>query len=201
VRPISFEKSRRIAKVAPLAALLLAVVGLGFWAWPRAERVESAKPAAPAVDAAAQSAPPAAPSRHAASTPAEAPTNEAKVDLAEPAETDAPLNPADFETALDPELDLEFGLDEVWGPEKAKRKPQSQPQQGVIKMGQVSIATPGGWAEVYLGDRKLGTTPTRLMLPEGVRTLRLVPFGEGPDILRDVTVDHGVMARLKVPLN
>ncbi len=203
VRPISFEKSRRIAKAAPLAAVLLAVLGLGFWAWPRTERAEPAKPAPAAVNAASQSARPAAPSRPAASAAAEeaaeAPTKEANADLADPAEADATLNPADYEMALDPELDLEFGLDEVWGPEKAKRKPHPQP--GEVKIGQVSIATPGGWADVYLGDRKLGTTPVRLLLPEGVRTLRLVPFGEGPDILRHVTVDHGVMARLKVPLN
>lgn len=43
--------------------------------------------------------------------------------------------------------------------------------------GAVSIAASGGWAEVYEGERRLGTTPGRFVLPAGSHQLSLRPHG------------------------
>ncbi len=76
-----------------------------------------------------------------------------------------------------------------------KRAPES------IVLGTVSIATPGGWAEVYLGNKKLGTTPARYELPVGTHTLRIRPFGKLPEITRRVDVTANGAAKLKLALD
>jgi serine/threonine protein kinase len=45
--------------------------------------------------------------------------------------------------------------------------------------GTINLVTRGGWAEVYEGDKLLGSTPRRLKLPAGRHRLVLKPFGEG----------------------
>jgi len=69
-----------------------------------------------------------------------------------------------------------------------------------VALGTVSIATPGGWAEVYLGNKKLGTTPARLELPIGTHNLRIRPFGRAPDITRRVEVRASDAVKLKIAL-
>lgn len=66
------------------------------------------------------------------------------------------------------------------------------------RFGQVTVVTPGGWAEVYAGRRRLGVTPGRFRLPAGRRVLRIRPFGEGPFLKRSVVVKPGGKARLVV---
>ncbi len=73
----------------------------------------------------------------------------------------------------------------------AARKPQT---------GAVTVNTTSGWADVYLGERKLGTTPVRAWLPVGARDLRLVPFGSEPSFLRRVIVRGGQGTELQVKL-
>jgi serine/threonine-protein kinase len=88
-------------------------------------------------------------------------------------------------------------------PEASTPPDEPQPRAATrqpVRAGTVSIATPGGWAEVYLGARKLGTTPAQLKLPAGVRILRLRPFGRGPEITRRISVEPGKPTRLKIPL-
>jgi hypothetical protein len=46
--------------------------------------------------------------------------------------------------------------------------------------GRISVVTPDGWAEVYLGSRRLGVTPLSAELPAGSHTLTLRPFGQRP---------------------
>jgi len=46
--------------------------------------------------------------------------------------------------------------------------------------GRISVVTPDGWAEVYLGSRRLGVTPLSAELPAGNHTLTLRPFGRRP---------------------
>ncbi len=55
---------------------------------------------------------------------------------------------------------------------------------GPAARGTVSIVAHGGWADVCLGVKKLGTTPARYQLPVGTQTLRLRPFGKGPELIR-----------------
>jgi len=105
-------------------------------------------------------------------------------------------------SALDPREsapDLTFALSDLEDAEQlaSKSKAVTRP----VNTGSLSIATPGAWAEVYLGARKLGTTPIRLSLPAGVHTLRLRRLGTGPDILRQVTVENGGASRLKVSMD
>jgi len=67
--------------------------------------------------------------------------------------------------------------------------------------GVVTVVTTSGWADVYAGPRKLGSTPLRVWLPAGVRYLRLVPFGKGPGLLRRVAVSgSGQATQMKVAI-
>ncbi len=67
--------------------------------------------------------------------------------------------------------------------------------------GTVAIATPGGWADVYFGDRQLGRAPGQVVVPSGRTTLRLMPFGHEPAQRVTVQVDVGGTARVVVPLS
>lgn len=101
-------------------------------------------------------------------------------------------------SATQDELDLVFSLSDVEASqglvsERAAARPS--------RMGTVSIVTTGAWADVYVGARKLGTTPVRLSLPEGVHTLRLRTLGIGPDVSRRVVVTAAAASRLKVDLH
>jgi serine/threonine protein kinase len=66
--------------------------------------------------------------------------------------------------------------------------------------GSINVVTPGGWADVYMGAKKLGTTPGRFELPVGAHTLRLRPFGKQPEITRKVEVTQDQAVKLKIPL-
>lgn len=67
--------------------------------------------------------------------------------------------------------------------------------------GFVSVATPGGWAEVFRGGRRLGQTPLRVKLPAGRHSLRLRPFGKGPPRTVPVRVKRGEVERVVVRLS
>lgn len=59
------------------------------------------------------------------------------------------------------------------------------------KRATLLIASPSGWAEVYLSGRKLGTTPGKFKLAEGTHTLLIKPFGKSPGYTKKVKVDAG----------
>ncbi len=84
-------------------------------------------------------------------------------------------------------------------PSVTPRQPTRPP--GPVARGTVSIVAHGGWADVYLGDKKLGTTPARYELPVGPHTLRLRPFGKGPELVRRVDVNATKAAKLTVSLD
>jgi serine/threonine-protein kinase len=48
------------------------------------------------------------------------------------------------------------------------------------------VAFEGGWAEVSLGGRRLGTTPGRFVVPAGKQTLNVRPFGTGKPFAKQV---------------
>ncbi|MGB0678172.1 MAG: protein kinase domain-containing protein [Polyangiales bacterium] len=88
----------------------------------------------------------------------------------------------------------------------ANDTPSSSAQAGApaspkpVGKGYVSIATPGAWADIYLGGRKLGQSPGRFRLPAGAHRLRLQPFGKGKARFVTVEVAAGEEARLRVPI-
>ncbi|MDQ3036312.1 MAG: hypothetical protein M3Y87_28185 [Myxococcota bacterium] len=66
--------------------------------------------------------------------------------------------------------------------------------------GIVSVATPGGWALVYRGDRMIGEAPGTFPMPAGTTTLRIQPFGRGQSIRRRVRVPASGTVRVSVPV-
>jgi hypothetical protein len=66
--------------------------------------------------------------------------------------------------------------------------------------GTVAVVTPPGWAEIFVGTRRVGRSPTEVRLPSGRQRIRLVPYGEGPAITRTVDVPAGGTTRLVVRL-
>lgn len=66
--------------------------------------------------------------------------------------------------------------------------------------GTIDLVTSGGWAEVYRGSKKLGSTPRRLTLPAGRHRLVLRPFGDGEPKTIFVYVEAGKTKNVSVRL-
>jgi serine/threonine protein kinase len=62
--------------------------------------------------------------------------------------------------------------------------------------GTLLVAFEGGWAEVYLGAKLLGTTPGRFELPAGRHTLLIKPFGGEEAFKRRVDVQPAAVTKL-----
>lgn len=62
--------------------------------------------------------------------------------------------------------------------------------------GTVVVAFHGGWAEVFWGEKLLGTTPGRFSLPVGKHTLSIKSFGTGKAETRVIEVVAGGTAKL-----
>jgi serine/threonine-protein kinase len=85
-------------------------------------------------------------------------------------------------------------------PEIAKSAPTDEPERAdpapALRHGRVNVLTPGGWANVALGDRTLGPTPGQFTLPAGRHRLRLIPGDGGEERIVWVTVRPGRVARV-----
>ncbi len=57
--------------------------------------------------------------------------------------------------------------------------------------GWLSLATPGGWADVVINGKSVGQTPTRFQLAPGDHVLVLRPFGESPEKRIKVSIKPG----------
>jgi serine/threonine-protein kinase len=66
--------------------------------------------------------------------------------------------------------------------------------------GYVNVVTPGGWADIYAGGRRVGRSPGRVRLPAGRRRLELRPFGKTPARSVVVRVRPGATSRVAVRL-
>jgi serine/threonine-protein kinase len=69
------------------------------------------------------------------------------------------------------------------------------------RRGRVNIATPGGWADVFIGEQRIGRSPGTIRLRPGSYRLRLLPFGRGPEKAATIQVRAGQRTRVIVPLN
>jgi serine/threonine-protein kinase len=85
-------------------------------------------------------------------------------------------------------------------PERRQKRAVRAPPSAPAEPGTVTVITPGGWADVYLGTRRLGRSPGRFELPAGNHTLRLVPFGDRGARTARVPVPSGGNARAVVRL-
>lgn len=68
--------------------------------------------------------------------------------------------------------------------------------EDAAKTGTLVVACASGWAEVFLGERLLGTTPGRFSVPAGRHTLLVKKFGVAPGEKRTVDVPAGGTAKL-----
>jgi serine/threonine-protein kinase len=66
--------------------------------------------------------------------------------------------------------------------------------------GTINLVTRGGWAEVYKGRKKLGSTPRQLTLPAGRHRLTLRPFGDGKPKTVFVNVEAGKTKNVSIRL-
>jgi hypothetical protein len=64
------------------------------------------------------------------------------------------------------------------------------------KRATLLIASPAGWAEIYLGGKLLGTTPGKFKLSEGTHTLLVKPGGKSPGYTKKVSVKEGSSNKL-----
>lgn len=166
------RRRRSIALAAAVLAALLVVVGGLLLAGPRAPRAEQY----------------ASVSTHLApfltAPPAVAPDAAAQV---------APT-PQDAPPAADAGPDASSRDAEV-APQLPDRAPAASRATGFV-----SVATPGGWAEVSKGRRHLGQTPLRAKLPVGRHVLTIRPFGKGPARTVPVVITRDGVERVVVPL-
>ncbi len=95
-----------------------------------------------------------------------------------PSADDAPAAPAPIAAA------------QVPSPPVASVKPKT-PVARERRRATLLIASPSGWAEIYLGGKKLGTTPGKFTLSEGTHTLLVKPLGKGPGYTKKVTLGAG----------
>jgi len=88
-------------------------------------------------------------------------------------------------------------------PEATPERPRRVRSKSMAKTGPgtINIVTRGGWADVYKGDKALGTTPRRLTLPAGRHKLVLRPFGDGKPKTVFVTVEANKMRNVSIGLD
>ncbi len=83
---------------------------------------------------------------------------------------------------------------------KAPPREGDRTTRPVTRRGSVVVVTPGGWADVYHGSKRLGRSPSRFKLPSGSQTLRFAPFGKRPFRTKRVNVLSGGTTRVVLRL-
>ena len=63
---------------------------------------------------------------------------------------------------------------------KRLRAQKQAEREAAAEKGTLNVVTPDGWAVVYNGRRRLGTTPLRTELPVGRHVLEVRPFNKPP---------------------
>ena len=133
-------------------------------------------------------------------TVAAPPDRPAAEEIPPPIEIDEPIvAPA----AADVGLPAEVAEEPVEREESGSADPRRAraPRRTRLRPGTLSIATPGGWAEVFVGARRVGRAPGEVHLPAGAHLVRLKPCGRGAERRRRVHVPPGGQARLVVQID
>lgn len=108
----------------------------------------------------------------------------------EPAPTVAPREPEPPSEETPPVVETSEAEEARPTPSKRarRREPRRHAPAPAEAPGRLNLVTVGGWADVYLGARRIGQTPLAgVSLPAGRHRLRLVPSGGRP--ARTVVVD------------
>jgi len=83
---------------------------------------------------------------------------------------------------------------------REQRRTRSK-QRAVGRPGTINLVTRGGWAEIYEGKKRLGSTPRRLTLSSGRHKLVLKPFGtEKPKVVY-VVVEANKTKKVSIALD
>ncbi len=121
---------------------------------------------------------------------------------AAPPPPDEPAPDAPVPATPVPDAPAESEPSELAETTTSPRAQRRRPRRGrVAGTGTLNVVTPGGWAYVELGGRRLGQTPLSVEVPAGRHTLRLLPFGEGPPRRVRVNVRPNGVSRTRVPLS
>jgi serine/threonine protein kinase len=174
-----------------LAASLLVVLGTGVWIAQWHSREQAQQRSAP--DWIPAQKPRVAQTRPAASTSA------TKITVAQ---NDRPaLAPATDAVVASPRhaTATPAGAPSQAAPAEPSAQSTTQTTPRSLARGVVNVATPGGWADVFVAGRHRGRTPLQLELAQGRRSLTLRPFG-GKPLRRDVLVRPNQVTRLVVPV-
>jgi serine/threonine-protein kinase len=134
------------------------------------------------------------------------------VEPASPPSPDGPSPAPDAEPTAAPRPDAtpELARDVPAPPSDARTAPRapraprvtaSRDVRASAEPAFVNVATPGGWADLYLRGAKVGRSPTRLTLPPGRHVIDLRPFGTQPPQRATVTAASGETARVSVPVH
>ncbi len=76
--------------------------------------------------------------------------------------------------------------------EAERRKAQAARQAKAAEApGWLSLATPGGWADIIVSGTSVGQTPKRFQLAPGDHIILLRPFGEGPEKRLSISIKPG----------
>jgi serine/threonine-protein kinase len=112
---------------------------------------------------------------------------------------------ADERTHADPKLDARGSARqqhrEHADSHRARVREEASEDEPALKdtaqeAGTLLVAFEGGWAEVYLAGKLLGTTPGRFELPAGRHTLIIKPFGADASLKRRVDVQPAAVTKL-----
>ncbi len=206
------ERSTSRLPVLLAGIAVMAMMGVGGAAvvtWWLLSRGSEAAPVAAVSDA--PSPPPMASSGETASAPSpppaappEAPSSP-QPPQATPAPVSAPEAEAEPTLAAAPEAEAEPAPAEEAPPRERRSTRRAEARRRSSRAahgsGRLTVATPGGWALVFLGPRRLGEAPGVFTIPAGAQTISIQPFGRGTRVRRRVVVRADGVARISVPVS
>jgi serine/threonine-protein kinase len=86
------------------------------------------------------------------------------------------------------------------GPPAAPEETEPAEAPAVPTTGTVRILADGGWSIVQHEGRELGRTPLSVELPDGMQTLRLLPYGRPPGDVHTIRVYAGTSVTLRISI-
>jgi serine/threonine-protein kinase len=179
---VRLPRTRLVFAAALLLALLLALAGFALWPEAPAPASDAPRAVAPASTADPENTP----------GPARA------LPAREPPPSEPAQPPSDQLAAIDSPTPTPNAQD-AEGSEPVLESPAGDNRSRATGRGFVNVATPGGWADVYVGGKHRGRTPVQITIASGRRVVVLRPFG-GKPLRRNVLVRRDQLTRLVVPV-